>query len=78
METVIRLKYSELTPSLLEKLQQFFKGQKELEIAVKSVEDFGLTVEESPTMYKKRVSNANENLENNKKRITLTEQEFEQ
>jgi hypothetical protein len=77
MEAVIRLKYSELTPSFLDKLQRLFAGQTELEVAIKTVDDFGINTPETPEEYKKRVMQAIDSLEDNKDVKTLSPSEFE-
>ncbi|MBK8807909.1 MAG: hypothetical protein IPO21_15195 [Bacteroidales bacterium] len=77
METIIRLKYNELTPLLLEKIQHFFKGNDNLEIAIKSVDDFGLTDEETPELYEKRIIKSIDNLEHNRNIVTFTADEFD-
>jgi hypothetical protein len=78
METIIRIKREELTPDLLQRIKALFKNDVELEIAIKSVTDFGLTVKESSSAYKKRVNMAIGNIESNNETITLSVEEFEE
>jgi hypothetical protein len=77
METVIRLKPSELTHDFIDKVKILFKNDKAIEIAISSVSDFGLTNNESKIEYEERVKKAINNLENGTETISLSEDEFE-
>ena len=46
METVIRLKPSELTTDFIDKVRTLFKNDESIEISISSVSDFGLTKKE--------------------------------
>ncbi len=77
METIIRVKPNELTLDLFKKIKDLFKNEKELEISISTVSDFGLNKNEGREEYVKRVNKAIKNLEHNKNTISLTEREFE-
>jgi hypothetical protein len=77
METIFRLKTDELTPDFLNKIKALFDNEETQEISISPVSDFGLTKIESIKAYKDRINRAIENLEANKKVITLSDREFE-
>jgi len=77
METIIRIKPSELTLDFLNNIKALFKDEEALEIAISPVSDFGLTKKESRKIYMNRVNKAIENLEAKKNTVTLSEEEFE-
>lgn len=77
METVIRIKPSELTPDFIDKVKILFKNDKAIEISISSVSDFGLTKKEGHKGYEDRVNRAIKNLEENKDTISFSEDEFE-
>jgi len=72
METIIRLKPDELTPSLIERIKAFFGTAEELEIAISPVSDFGLNQKETQEEYINRINKAIKNLESNKDTITFS------
>jgi len=77
METVIRIKPSELTPDFIDKVKTLFKDDKAIEISISSVSDFGLTKKEGKKVYENRVNKAIKNLEDNRDTISFSEDEFE-
>ena len=77
METVIRLKPSELTTDFIEKVRTLFKNDEAIEISISSVSDFGLTKKESKKAYKDRIVKAIENLEGNKSTVSFSGEEFD-
>jgi diphthamide synthase (EF-2-diphthine--ammonia ligase) len=77
METVIRIKPSELTPDFIDKVKRLFKNDEAIEISISSVSDFGLTKEEDKKGYEDRVNRAIKNLEENRDTISFSEGEFE-
>lgn len=77
METIIRIKPSELTIDILNNIKALFKNEGEIEISISPVSDFGLQKKESQKMYINRLNKAIENLESNKNTISLSEDEFE-
>ena len=77
METVIRLKPSELTPDFIDKVRSLFKNDEAIEISISSVSDFGLTKKEGKKGYEDRVNRAIKNIEENKDTISFSEDEFE-
>ena len=77
METVIRIKPSELTPDFIDKVKSLFKDDKAIEISFSSISDFGLTKKENQKGYEDRVNRAIKNLEVNKDTISFSEDEFE-
>jgi hypothetical protein len=77
METVIRIKPSELTPDFIDKVKSLFKNDEAIEISISSVSDFGLTREEGKKGYENRVNRAIKNLEENRDTISFSEDEFE-
>jgi hypothetical protein len=77
METIIRIKTSDLTPDFLNKIKTLFKNEDALEIAITPVSDFGLTKKETPEEYKKRVNDAIGNLDRDKDTIGFSSSEFD-
>jgi hypothetical protein len=77
METVIRLKPSELTTDFIDKVRTLFKNDESIEISISSVSDFGLTKKEGKKAYNHRVIKAIENLERNKNTVTFSGEEFD-
>jgi hypothetical protein len=77
METIIRIKPSELTPDFINKLKALLKNDQEVEISISSVSDFGLTKKESQKEYEDRLNRAIKNLEENKDTVSFSEDEFE-
>lgn len=76
METTIRVKRNELTPELLKKIKALFKSEKELEITVSSVSDFGLSKKEGRDEYVRRIKKAIKNLDSGEDTVSLSEKEF--
>ncbi|MCX6236214.1 MAG: hypothetical protein NTY07_01440 [Bacteroidia bacterium] len=77
METVIRIKPSELTPDFIHKLKALLKNDTAVEISISSVSDFGLTTKEGQKEYEDRLNRAIKNLEENKDTVSFSEDEFE-
>ena len=77
METIIRIKPSELTPDFIDKIKTFFKNDEAIEISISSVSDFGLTKKEAKLEYEDRVNKAIKNLDTDKDTISFSEDEFE-
>jgi hypothetical protein len=77
METIIKIKTSDLTPDFLNKIKTLFKNEEALEIAITPVSDFGLTKKETSEEYKERVNDAIGNLEGKKDIIGFSSVEFE-
>lgn len=77
METIFRIKPSELTLDFLDKVKTLFRNEEAIEISISSVSDFGLTKKEDKKGYKDRVTRAIKNLEENKDTISFSEDEFE-
>ena len=77
METIIRLKTTELNLDFLNKIKELFKNEEALEISISPVSDFGLTKKESNKAYKDRINRAIENLDAKKNVITFSDNEFE-
>jgi len=77
METVFRLKISELNESFLETIRTLFKNEKEIEVNVSPITDFDLNITETKAEYTKRIDEAINNIENNKNVVSFSEKEFE-
>jgi len=77
METIIKIKPSELTLDFLDKIKTLFKNEEAIEISISSVSDFGLTNKESQKGYEERVRKAIKNLETRKDTVSFSEDEFE-
>jgi hypothetical protein len=77
METIIRIKQSELNLDFLNNIKALFKNEEALEISISPVSDFGLTKKEGRKVYINRLNKAIENLETNTKIVSLSEAEFE-
>lgn len=77
METIFRIKPSELTLDFLDKVKTLFRNEEAIEISISSVSDFGLTKKEDRKGYEDRVTRAIKNLEGNKDAVSLSEDEFE-
>ncbi len=65
METIIRIKPSELKPDFIDKVKALFTNDKTIEISISSVSDYGLTKKEGRKGYEDRVNKAIENLDVN-------------
>ncbi len=78
METIIRLKPSELTAGLLKNLQAMFRNVAEIELTIRPSEDFGLLDKESPEEYKKRLEKTIAYAEKGEGLIEFTAEEFEE
>lgn len=77
METIFRIKPSELTLDFLDKVKTLFSGEDSIEISISSVSDFGLTKKEGKKEYEDRVTKAIKNLERKKDTVSFSEDEFE-
>lgn len=77
METIFRIKPSELTLDFLDKVKTLFRNDEAIEISISSVSDFGLTKKEDGKGYEDRVTKAIKNLEGDKDTISFSEDEFE-
>ena len=77
MDTIFRIKPSELTLNFLDKLKTLYRNEEVIEISISSVSDFGLTKKEGRKGYEDRVTKAIKNLEGNKDIVSLSEDEFE-
>jgi len=77
METIFRIKTSELTPDFIDKIKTFFKNDEAIEISISSVSDFGLTKKKAKLECKDRVNKAIKNLGANRDTISFSEDEFE-
>ncbi|MGV8133618.1 MAG: hypothetical protein AB2L20_00260 [Mangrovibacterium sp.] len=76
METIIRIKSSELTIDFLDRIKELFKNENTLEISISPVPDFGLTKKESHKAYMDRINKAIDNLESRRDTIAFSEDEF--
>ncbi|MBN1926204.1 MAG: hypothetical protein JW798_10235 [Prolixibacteraceae bacterium] len=76
METIIRIKTSELTPDFIKKIKALFKNDDALEISITPISDFGLSKIETREEYEKRINKAIRNLEKKEDVIAFTSQEF--
>lgn len=76
METIFRIKSSELTPDLLKKIKALFKSEETLEISISPVSDFGLTKKETRKEYINRINKAIKNLETNKDIVSISKKKF--
>ncbi len=77
METIIRIKPSELTLDFLNNIKALFKDEEALEIAISPVSDFGLTKKEGRKVYINRINKAIANLESKRNTISFSDTEFE-
>jgi hypothetical protein len=77
METIIRIKPSELTLDFLNNIKALFKDEEALEIAISPVSDFGLSKREGRKVYVNRLNKAIENLKSNKETVSFSESEFD-
>lgn len=77
METVFRLKVSELNTDFIKSAKSLFKKDREIEIIVHSSTDFGLNQPESNKEYMKRLNRAIENVEKGNNTTSFTMKELE-
>jgi hypothetical protein len=77
METIIRIKTSDLTPDFLNKIKTLFKNEEALEISITPLSNFGLLARETPVEYEKRIMEAINNLEKKQNSISFSTNEFE-
>lgn len=77
METIIRIKQSELDLDFLKKIKALFKNEDALEISISPVSDFGLIKKEGRKAYINRLNKAIGNLEAKRNTVSFSEDEFE-
>jgi hypothetical protein len=78
MQTVVRLKLSELNADFINTIKTLFKKEKELDIFISSVDDKNFPEFETKEKYQQRLNKAIENAEKGKHLISFTEEEFEE
>jgi hypothetical protein len=76
METVLRIKVSDLDADFIKAIKTLFKKDREIEITVSSASDFGLNQTETKEEYIARILKAANNVERGNV-VSLTEDEFE-
>jgi hypothetical protein len=77
METTFTLRKEELDTEFLEAIKRLFKNARELQITVSSATDFNLTQPETPAEYTARLEKAAQNLEANRNRVVMTDEQFD-
>ena len=78
MQTIVRLKLSELNNDFIETIKTLFKKEKELNIFISSVKDVNFPEFETKQGYEQRLNKAIENAEKGKHLISFTEEEFQE
>lgn len=78
MQTVVRLKLSELNSDFIKTIKALFKKEKELDIFISSVNDKSFPELETKENYEQRLNKAIDNAEKGKHLISFTEEEFEE
>ena len=76
METVLRIKVSDLDADFIKVIKTLFKKDREIEITVSSASDFGLNQTETKEEYITRILKAANNVANGNV-VSFTEDEFE-
>ncbi len=76
MVTTLNLTPDELTVELLEQIKQMFSASKHIEIEIRSLSENSLYDKETKEEYKERILKAIDNVENKKKIVAFTENEF--
>jgi len=76
METVLRIKVSDLDADFIKAIKTLFKKDREIEITVSSASDFGLNQTETKEEYITRILKAANNVANGNV-VSFTEDEFE-
>ena len=78
MQTVVRLKVSELNSDFIKTIKALFKKEKELDIFISSVSDEGFPKFESKEGYDQRLNKAIENAKKGKHLVSFSEEEFQE
>jgi len=76
METVLRIKVSDLDIDFVKAIKTLFKKDREIEITISSASDFGLNQTETKEEYIARILKAADNVAHGKV-VSFTEDEFE-
>jgi len=76
METILKIKVSDLDIDFIKAIKTLFKKDREIEITVSSATDFGLNKTETKEEYIARIFKASKNAENGNV-ISFTENEFD-
>jgi len=76
METVLRIKVSDLDVDFIKVIKSLFKKDREIEITVSSATDFGLNKTETKEEYIARIKRAIKNVEKGNV-VSFTEEEFD-
>jgi len=76
METVLRIKVSDLDVDFIKAIKSLFKKESEIEITVSSATDFGLNKTETKEEYIARIKKAIKNVEKGNL-ISFTEEKFD-
>ena len=76
METVLRIKVSDLDVDFVKAVKTLFKKDREIEITISSASDFGLNQTETKEEYIARILKAANNVANGNV-VSFTEDEFE-
>ena len=77
METIFRLKVSELNTDFIKFVKSLFKKDREIEITVHPSTDFGLNQPETKEEYMKRLNMAIKNVEKGRNTTSFTMKELE-
>jgi hypothetical protein len=76
METVLRIKVSDLDVDFIKAIKSLFKKEREIEITVSSATDFGLNKTETKEEYIARIKRAIKNVEKGNV-VSFTEEGFD-
>ena len=76
METVLRIKVSDLDVDFIKVIKSLFKKDREIEITVSSATDFSLNKTETKEEYIARIKKAIKNVEKGNV-VSFTEEEFD-
>ncbi len=76
METVLRIKVSDLDVDFIKAIKSLFKKESEIEITVSSATDFGLNKLETKEEYIARIKGAIKNVEKGNL-VSFTEEKFD-
>jgi len=76
METVLKIKVSDLDIDFIKVIKSLFKKEREIEITVSSATDFGLNKTETKEEYIARIKKAIKNVEKGNV-VSFTEEKFD-
>ncbi len=77
METIFRLKATDLNLDFLKAIKSLFKNDNEIEVQITSHSDFGIYKSETQTECNERIEQSYANLKKKRNIVSFTGEEFE-